>query len=155
MQPRRQELPHERQRPHAFERDQPAELRRRPQRQALRQDCRIDWVEFSSDNRAGTVTRTLQDSRLVDPLSAKDNDNHGTESYLLTVADYGGKQMAQYRYGPVIFLTNPGPAGNSVAAACQLPAGCPLGAHGNDAFEFGGAYSVMGRPFRFTSANVP
>jgi hypothetical protein len=120
-----------------------------------RGDCRIDWVTLSSDNREGTITRTLQDSRLVDPISAEDNDNHGTESYLLTVADYGGKQIAQYRYGPVIFWTNPGHAGNSVAAACQPPTGCPMGSNGGDAFEFGGTYGLSGKPFRFTSANVP
>jgi hypothetical protein len=120
-----------------------------------RGDCRIDWVTLAPDNNGGAITRTLQDSRLVDPISAEDNDNHGTESYLLTVADYGGRQIAQYRYGPVIFHTNPGQAGNSVAAACQPPAGCPTGSNGMDAFEFGGAYPVMGKPFRFTSANTP
>jgi hypothetical protein len=120
-----------------------------------RGDCRIDWVTLASDNNTGSITRTLQDSRLVDPISAEDNDNHGTESYVLTVADYAGKQISQYRYGPVIFWTNPGAAGNSVAAACQPPTGCLMGPDGKDTFEFGGAYALPGKPFRFTSANTP
>jgi len=118
-----------------------------------RGDCRIDWVAFADGGTGGSITRTLQDSRLIDPISAEDNDNHGTESYLLSVADYTGRQIAQYRYGPVIFWTNPGAPGNSVAAACQPPSGC--GMNGSDPFEFGGAYETPGAPFQFTSANAP
>jgi hypothetical protein len=42
-----------------------------------------------------------------------------------------------------------------VAAACQPPAGCLTGSNGKDTFEFGGAYGLTGKPFRFTSANTP
>jgi hypothetical protein len=101
----------------------------------------------------GSITRTLQDSRLIDPISAEDNDNHGTESHVLSVADYTGRQIAQYRYGPVIFWTNPGAPGNSVVAACQPPNGC--GMNGSDPFEFDGAYATPGGAFQFTSANAP
>ena len=38
----------------------------------------------------------------MDPISAEDTDNHSTESYVLSVADYGGRALRNYRYGPVI-----------------------------------------------------
>lgn len=88
------------------------------------------------------VIKTLRDSRLVDPVWVDDNDNHGTESYLLTIADYGGKQVANYRYGPVVYWTNGG-------------ARFGMGSDGNADFEFGGAYPVTGHPFQLSGANVP
>ena len=120
-----------------------------------RGECKIDWVKFGATDKDGQIARTLRDSRLVDPISAENNDNHGTESYVLSVADYGGKQIAQYRYGPVIFWTNPGAVGNSVAAACQPPNGCGMGGSGTDPFEFGGAFPTLGKSFRVTSSNTP
>ncbi len=104
---------------------------------------KIDWVTFSSPD-SGRVSRTLSDSRLIDPISAEDNDNHGTESYVLTTADYGGKQIANYRYGPVIFHTN-------ANGTCSPPSGC--GTAGS--FEFGGALALPGKAFQVTGANVP
>lgn len=104
---------------------------------------KIDWVTFSSPD-SGSVSRTLSDSRLIDPIAAEDNDTHGTESYVLTTADYGGKQIANYRYGPVIFHTNPD-------GACSPPSGCGMAG----AFEFGGALALPGKAFQVTGANVP
>jgi hypothetical protein len=105
-----------------------------------REDHKIDWVRLASGG--GTVFRTLRDSRLIDPIWVEDNDNHGTESYLLTVADYDGKQVHNYRYGPIIFRTNGG-------------ARFDMGPTGADTFEYGGALSVGGKPFQLSGANVP
>jgi hypothetical protein len=120
-----------------------------------RGDQRIDWIGFDTTTHQGKVVRSLVDSRMVDPLWAEDEDNHGTESYLLKVTSYGTKSVLEYRYGPVIFHTNPGAPGNSVPAACQPPKGCGVGKDGTDLFEFGGSYKLPGGPFRITSANVP
>ena len=109
-----------------------------------RGESKIQWVAFSDDLNSGSIIRTLQDSRLKDPVWAEDNDNHGTESYILTVADYAGKQVSNYRYGPVRFNTNPG-------GACQGPSGCGMAGE----FEYGGSYSVPGKVFQVTGANVP
>ena len=67
-----------------------------------RGDRKISWVRFAGDGNSGSVVRTLQDTRLVDPIAVEDTDNHSTESYVLSVADYGGKAVRNYRYGPVI-----------------------------------------------------
>lgn len=105
-----------------------------------RQDRRIDWVRLSGG--AGSVIRTLRDSRLVDPIWVDDNDNHGTESYILTVADYGGRQVMNYRYGPIIYHTNGGDRFD-------------MGPDGKAQFEFGGSLRLPGRPFQLSGANVP
>ncbi|MDM0044582.1 hypothetical protein QTH91_08830 [Variovorax dokdonensis] len=109
-----------------------------------RGDNKIQWVQFSGNS--GSVIRTLQDSRLKDPIWAEDNDNHGTESFVLTVADYAGKRVSNYRWGPVIFRSNPG-------TSCQPEAGC--GMIGGGPFEYGGSFDVPGKVFQLTGANVP
>ncbi len=109
-----------------------------------RGERKIDWVNFSPDNNGGSILRTLRDSRLVDPVSAEDNDNHGTESHLLTVADYSGKQIANYRYGPVVYHTNR-------SGTCAPPSGCGMAGQ----FQFGGALALPGKAFQVTGANVP
>jgi len=105
-----------------------------------RGDRKIVWVQLSGTS--GTVFRTLRDSRMLDPIWAEDNDNHGTESYLLSMTDYNGKQLLNYRYGPVIYHTNGG-------------AQYGMGPDGQAMFEFGGAYQTTGRPFQVSGANVP
>ncbi|MBO9516109.1 MAG: hypothetical protein J7549_18490 [Variovorax sp.] len=109
-----------------------------------RGESKIQWVNFSADRNSGTIRRTLQDSRLKDPVWAEDNDSHGTDSYVLTVADYAGRQVANYRYGPVVFWSNPN-------GACAPPSGCGMSGQ----FEFGGSYSVPGGVYQVTGANVP
>ncbi len=86
------------------------------------------------------IDRTLQDSRLVDPIAAEDADNHGTLSYVVSVADYAKKQVANFRYGPVIFETNGG----------QRFDICSSGD-----FEFGGALAVPCKPFALSVSNTP
>ncbi|WP_219214861.1 hypothetical protein [Variovorax boronicumulans] len=113
-----------------------------------RGDRKIDWVQFSADFNSGAVRPnfSLADSQLVDPISADDVENHGTESYVLSVADYGGRKVSNYRYGPVVFWTNVGSGWT-----CQPPAGCAT----NGTFEYGGSYAVPGRPFQVVGSNIP
>lgn len=106
----------------------------------VRGERAIKWVKLAGTT--GSVFKTLRDSRLLDPVWVEDNDNHGTESSLVSVADYSGKQIANYRYGPVVFHTNGGATYN-------------MGSSGTDEFEFGGSYPVAGRPFQFSGTNVP
>lgn len=112
-----------------------------------RGDRRIEWVKFAADFNSG-VSRAnpLTDTRLVDPIATEDAENHGTESYILSVADYGGKQLSNYRYGPVVFWTNQGSG-----KACQPPGGCAT----NGTFEFGGSYALPGSPFQAAGSNIP
>ncbi|MDM0114246.1 hypothetical protein QTI66_18985 [Variovorax sp. J22R133] len=131
-----------------------------------RGERRVDWVNFNSTRTGGSVdlTKSLKDVRLVDPISIEDNENHGTEAFTLTLADYTGGTIRNYRYGNVIFHTNGG--------ACQKP-GCGKGEGltGTDLFEYGGdlvlpptlRYTdgakapalLPGKPFFITSQNVP
>ena len=118
-----------------------------------RGDRAVRWVDFSADHNSGSVRpAVLTDSRLVDPIMIEDNENHGTEGWVLSLADYGGKSIRNYRFGSVIFHTNPG-------GACQSPTGCGLGPNNQPPaqypFEYGGAVSLPGKPFFITSANVP
>ena len=110
----------------------------------------VTWVRLANDGNSGTVMRTLQDTRLKDPIASEDTDNHSTESYVLSVADYGGKQIANYRYGPVIMWNYP-------TAQCKGPTGCGMlpGSDGTGCFEFGGGYTVKGKAFKIVGANIP
>ncbi|MDM0111779.1 hypothetical protein QTI66_06430 [Variovorax sp. J22R133] len=127
-----------------------------------RGERRVDWVNFNDARTGGTIVKTLKDSRLVDPIAIEDNENHGTEAFTLTLADYTGGTVRNYRYSNVIFHTNGG--------ACRRP-GCGMGASGTDLFEYGGDLdlpptllykdgtkapaTLPGKPFFLTAQNVP
>jgi hypothetical protein len=113
-----------------------------------RGDRQLQWVRFAGDGNSGSVVRTLKDTRLVDPIAAEDTDNHGTESYVVSVADYGGRALRNYRYGPVIMH-------NYGGSACGGSNGCGMGSNGGDPFEYGGEFGLPGGPFQITSANIP
>lgn len=99
----------------------------------------IQWVRLEGDG--GKVVRTLRDARIIDPIAAEDNNTHGTESYVVSIADYGGAQLLNYRYGPVIFHTNGGDRFG-------------MGRDGKAPFEFSGAYKPGGRPYSISVTNV-
>jgi len=107
-----------------------------------RGDRRVEWVRLSGSG--GSVVRTLRDTRLADPIAAEDTDNHSTESYVLSVADYGGRQLSNYRYGPVIMWPY-------TAGSCLGPSGCGMAGE----FEYGGSFALPGGAFQIRNANVP
>ena len=107
-----------------------------------RGDKTITWIDMSSG--APAAIRTLTDSRLVDPISVEDNNNHLTKSDLIDIADYGDKNVKGYRYGSVIFygVSNPPPVFG-------------MGPGGTDPFEYEGAYATPTGPFSVSIENVP
>jgi hypothetical protein len=111
-----------------------------------RGDLKVSWVRFSSDGNSGSIVRTLQDTRLVDPIAIEDGDNFANSGYLMTVADHTGKAIRNYRYGPVIFADG---------GACPAPSGCPVTPTNGIGIEYGGAMAVPGKPYQLTTANVP
>jgi hypothetical protein len=131
-----------------------------------RAEKRVDWIKLSADRNSGSITKTLMDSRMVDPIAIEDNENHGTHGLVVSVADYSASTVRNYRYSNVIFWTN-----QDGGDACQPPNGCGMGSGGSDAFEYGGhlelpaslVYSdgtkaptlLPGKPFMVTSGNVP
>ncbi|MBU2407508.1 MAG: hypothetical protein KKC79_02530, partial [Gammaproteobacteria bacterium] len=116
---------------------------------ASRGDRKIQWVRFANDGNSGSVVRTLQDSRIIDPIAVEDADNFSNVGNLLSIADYAGKKVSNYRYGPV-FLSDRQPG-----AACQPPGGCPVTPTGSVKMEFGGSYTTEGKPFHLKTSNVP
>ncbi|MET0542156.1 MAG: hypothetical protein ABWZ88_10405, partial [Variovorax sp.] len=101
----------------------------------------VSWVRFAGDGNSGSVVRKLNDTRLVDPISAEDTDNHTTESYVVSVADYGGRALRNYRYGPVIFHNYGGGRFDTLGGA--------------NGFEYGGAFDLPGKAFQITGSNIP
>jgi hypothetical protein len=104
-----------------------------------RGDREIDWVTIAGDQ--GSVTRRLRDSRLIDPVYVETSDTHGIETPLLTVVDFNGRKILNYRYGPLKFVTNGG-------------AKFGMGANGTDEFECGGFMEFPGHPFGVSATNV-
>jgi hypothetical protein len=107
-----------------------------------RGDKTVTWIDMSKGFPA--VVRTLGDSRLVDPITVEDNNNHLTQSDLINIADYGDKNVKAYRYGPVIFYG----AGNP-------PPVFGMGPGGKDPFEYEGSYATPTGPFSISGENVP
>jgi hypothetical protein len=106
-----------------------------------RGDKTIRWLDLSGAQ--PTVVRTFQDSRLKDPITVEDNNNHGTQTDLINIADRGDNTVKAYRYGPVIMKTTPGTPTFG------------MGSKGNDPFEYEGAYSMPTAPFAISIENVP
>lgn len=106
-----------------------------------RGDREIEFVRIAGGK--GTVYKRLRDASLLDPIAAEDvHQVAGTELYVVTVADYGGKRVSNYRYGPVFFRTN----GNAEFG---------MGADGRAEFELGGTFATQGGAFAVSGANVP
>lgn len=104
-----------------------------------RGDSEVDWIEFAGDK--GTVIRRLRDTRLIDPVYAEVADNHGTESNVISIVDFKGKQVVNYRFGPVILHTNGGKRFD-------------MGPDGKAEFECGGAMAFPGYPYALCGTNV-
>jgi hypothetical protein len=116
---------------------------------ASRGDRKIQWVRFGSDGNSGSVVRTLQDSRIVDPIAVEDADNFASDNMVLSIADYAGKKVSNYRYGSVVFADRGG------SWSCQPPGGCPVQPTDGVNIEFGGSFAMEGKPFNIRTANVP
>jgi hypothetical protein len=106
-----------------------------------RGDKSVTWIDLSATK--PTVIRKLQDARMVDPISVEDNNNHGTQSDLIDIADYGDRNIKAYRYGLVKFWTS-----------VNEPS-FGMGPGGNDPFEYEGSYSTPTGPFAVSIENVP
>ena len=106
-----------------------------------RGDKTARWIDLSAG--APTIVRTLQDSRLVDPISVEDNNNHGTQTDMVDIADFGDSNVKAYRYGPVILWTTPGRPRFG------------MGSGGNDPFEYEGSHATPTGPFAISDENVP
>ena len=51
-----------------------------------RGDREIAWIQYTDHD--ATVIRRLRDARLLDPVCAEMADTHGTDTAIITVADF-------------------------------------------------------------------
>jgi hypothetical protein len=99
----------------------------------------LQWVSFGPAG--GKITRELRDRRMIDPVYCEIADTHGIETQLVTVADFKGRKIINYRCSPVVFATNGG-----------ARYGC--GPKGTDEFECGGVLPIPGFPLAVCGTNV-
>jgi hypothetical protein len=117
---------------------------------------KIQWVKFADDGNSGSVVMTLQDSRLIDPMSADDNDNFANTFSTVTVTDYGSGTsgfVRNYRYGPCVAAEG----GNTPSGrpwSCQ-GGGCPVTGTAGINIEYGGGFAIPGNPYMGWCSNVP
>lgn len=104
-----------------------------------RGDREIDWLK-SADG-GTTVIRRLRDQRLSDPVQCEVAETHGVEASILTVCDFKGGKIINYRFGEAHFATNGG-------------ARFGMGKDGKDEFECGGWLEFTGPPFAISATNV-
>ncbi|HMJ88328.1 MAG TPA: hypothetical protein VK530_00845, partial [Candidatus Acidoferrum sp.] len=104
-----------------------------------RGDREIAWI--TNDVAGARVIKRLRDARLVDPVFVEMADTHGVETSLITVADFNGRKIVNYRWAPVVFATQ----GGAVFG---------IGPNGTDEFECGGVLDFPGNPFCISATNV-
>lgn len=112
-----------------------------------RANRRWGWVRIvnTGDTLAtGSVVRTMEDSR-VDPIMVTMADNYSTQGDVLSVADYSGAGIANYRFGDVIYP-------DASSGFCTQAGACPtLTSNG----EFAGRLALPFKPTSVHSSNVP
>lgn len=104
-----------------------------------RGDREIAWVK--QDAQGTRVTKRLRDARLIDPVHVEMSDTHGIDVSLITVADFHGRKIVNYRFSPVTF-------------SMQGGAVFGMGPNGNDEFECGGVLEFPGAPFCISATNL-
>jgi len=100
----------------------------------------VQWVRLRDSG--GEVVRTLRDKRLRDPITACDTDNQGSELYVVSVVDWAGKAVRNYRFGAL-----------NLYPAYRAPR-YGNGPTGDAEFEYGGGFDMPGRPFSLCSSNT-
>lgn len=104
-----------------------------------RGDREIDWIR--TEGNTSTVIRRLRDERLLDPVHCEVAETHGIETAIVTVCDFKGGKILNYRFGSADFVTNGG-------------AKFGMGKDGKDEFECGGWLEFPGPPFAICATNV-
>jgi hypothetical protein len=108
-----------------------------------RGDRRIEWVGIAQDDKKSLrILRTLRDARFDDPVHVDSSDR----GPVVTVVDFGGKKLLNYRVGAT--ENNGGkPPANYGCGVDGADVGCTN-------FEFGGSFDLPGTPFFVGTTNV-
>ncbi len=104
-----------------------------------RGDRELSWIKTAGGG--SQVVRRLRDARLVDPVACEVAETHGIETPLITVCDFAGQKIVNYRFGELRFVTNGG-------------AKFGMGEKGGDEFECGGVLEFPGPVFAISATNV-
>lgn len=104
---------------------------------ACRGDREIAWISIAGSK--PTVTTTLRDPRITDPVCAKVSDSRGAK--VLSLADFHGRRVMNFLDGPIDSWGE------------KLFGG--LGKNGDAPFEFVGEQRLEGQPFIISGAEVP
>jgi hypothetical protein len=104
-----------------------------------RGDREIAWIQYG--DAGANVVHRLRDQRLADPVFVEQSDTHGIETPLMTVTDFKGRQIINYRFGPLVWATQGGKRFG-------------MGPEGKDEFECGGVMEIPGAPFCISASNV-
>ncbi|MCX5683894.1 MAG: hypothetical protein NT049_09440 [Planctomycetota bacterium] len=104
-----------------------------------RGDREVAWIKITEKD--ASVIRRLRDARLLDPVFAEVSDTHGIQTPLVTVADFKGRKVLNYRYGILVFATQGG-------------AKFGMGADDTAEFECGGLLEFPGSPICVSATNV-
>jgi hypothetical protein len=104
-----------------------------------RGDRELAWIK--DDGASLQTIRRLRDARLIDPVAVEMADTHGIDVSLITVADFGGRKLVNYRFSPVTF-------------SMQGGATFGMGLAGDDEFECGGMLEFPGSPFCISATNL-
>lgn len=107
-----------------------------------RGDRSVSWIKWKAGkNPSAEVTATLRDRRLLDPVFVESADTHGIQAPIITVADFAGRKILNYRTGVLNFATQGGERFG-------------VGPEGKDRFECGGGLEFPGYPLSISAANV-
>ncbi len=104
-----------------------------------RGDRELAWIK--DDGTSLQIVRRLRDARLIDPVAVEVADTHGIDVDLITVADFRGRKIVNYRFSAVMF-------------SMQSGATFGLGPMGTDEFECGGVLEFPGLPFCISATNL-
>jgi hypothetical protein len=112
-----------------------------------REERKASMLKFDAGMNSASVFKTLQTRQIVDPIAIEDADNHGTESYVMTFADYSGSRIHNVWYGPIVMWTH---LNNKQPAPCRPDASClPQGGA-----EYAGSHLLPGKPTHVVSSNI-
>lgn len=109
-----------------------------------RKNRRFVWVQFALNSGAtGQIVHTMEDSR-VDPISAEHIEPYHVSNKVITVADYTGKCVRNYR----VATAKPLRWDSLGNGAVTYPTLSPTGEHA-------GRFDLPGRPFSHHTSNAP
>jgi hypothetical protein len=90
---------------------------------------------------------------MVDPIWADDNDNYANTFSTISICDYNGRSIRNYRYSAAI-AADSGNTPQGAPWSCQ-GGGCIVTATGAIGIEYGGGYTTPGKPYMGFCGNVP